>query len=66
MTIAEELAYDIEQLWIEGMNEPEIAETLGIGIEVVEGWAIANSLYDRGWEVKDDEEYYNPYATVNS
>ena len=66
MTIAEELAYDIEQLWIEGMNEPEIAETLGIGIEVVEGWAIANSLYDGGWEVEDDEEYYNPYATVNS
>lgn len=66
MTIEEGLAYDIEQLWIEGMNEPEIAETLGIGIEVVEGWAIANSLYDRDWEVKDDEEYYNPYATVNS
>lgn len=66
MIVNEELGYDIEQLWIEGVSDVEIAEQLGIGVEVVEGWITANGLNDQGWEIEDDEEYYNPFNTVNS
>jgi transposase len=59
ITINDELGYDIEQLWIEGASDREIAEYLNIGIEVVEGWVTANGL-------NSGEQSYDPYATINS
>jgi len=44
MTDLETVAYDIEQLWIEGVDNEGIALELDIGVEVVEGWLTANGL----------------------
>jgi transposase len=38
MSVMSELAYDIEQLYIEGKSVRTIATELNIGIELVEGW----------------------------
>jgi hypothetical protein len=54
----DELAYDIEQLWIEGESDIKIAETLQIPLEWVEGWTVANGLQQRA--------EYDPFSTINS
>jgi hypothetical protein len=53
-----ELAYDIEQLYIDGFNSRAIAEELGCPLEIVLG-ALAEMNVE-------DAEPFDPYATVNS
>ena len=60
MNILSDLSYDIEQLYIEGMSNQRIATELNIGLEVVEGWLMAQSLSN------DQTSDYDPYNTVNS
>jgi transposase len=52
-----ELAYDIEQLYIEGKSVRTIATELNVGIEIVEGWI---------HEVGVDDGEFDPHATMNS
>ena len=52
-----EIAYDIEQLFIEGLTEKNIAKTLDIPVEMVYDWLTTNGIQD---------EEYSPNATVNS
>ena len=68
-----ELAYDIEQLFIEGMSPPQIAKELGCPLSIVYDWLEAESLEDD--ETIDPAEWdqafpqdpeYDPYSTVNS
>lgn len=53
-----DLSYDIEQLYIEGMSAKAIARELGCPKSMVEDW------------IKDmncsEEAVYDPYETVNS
>ena len=49
-----ELSYDIEQLFIEGMDDAEIAETLQITVGEVGAWMKANGLAAE----EDPAEYY--------
>jgi transposase len=39
-----ELAYDIEQLYIEGLTEKNIAKTLDIPVEMVYDWLTINGI----------------------
>jgi transposase len=57
MSVMSELAYDIEQLYIEGKSVRTIATELNVGIEIVEGWI---------HEVGVDDEEFNPHGTMNS
>ena len=54
-----ELAYDIEQLYIDGFNSRAIAEELGCPLEIVLG-ALAEM------NVADSTEDFSPFDTVNS
>ena len=51
-----ELAYDIEQLYIEGKTASAIARELDCPIGIVKGWIEGNSVEDT-----DQEEVYSPY-----
>lgn len=53
------LAYDIEQLWIEGYKPTTIAGMLNCELDLVYAWIQLNSL-------SADETTYDPYDTVNS
>jgi len=53
-----DLAYDIEQLYIEGEHPVKIAGQLGIPLSMVYGW-----LTEVGVEA---EEEYSPHSTINS
>jgi hypothetical protein len=53
-----ELAYDIEQLWIEGYGPTTIAIMLECPLEVVYGWLESENL--------SKEDSFDPYETVNS
>ena len=57
MSVMSELAYDIEQLYIEGKSVRTIAVELNVGIEIVEGWIR---------EVGVDDGEFDPHATMNS
>ena len=58
MSIMKDLAYDIEQLYIEGFNSRAIAAELGCPIEVVLGALAEMSVED----VADQpHEEYSPY-----
>ena len=59
MSRMNELAYDIEQLFIEGYSPKTIAMMLECPVSVVYDW-----LEDTG--VGDEEESYDPFETVNS
>lgn len=59
MSKMSELAYDIEQMYIEGMSPRTIALTLECPIDIVYEWIEGNSL-------DADEEDFDPYSTVNS
>lgn len=61
MSKMNELAYDIEQLYIEGLNARYIARELNCPIEVVLSWIEAQSVAD-----SQHTEDYDPYLTVNS
>jgi len=60
-----ELAYDIEQLYIEGLNVGQIARELNCPKEIVFDWIAANSLkpFDE-WDVDAQErlikDIYDP------
>ena len=58
MSKMSDLAYDIEQLYIEGFNSRAIAEELGCPLEIVLGALEAMNV--------EDSEPFDPYATVNS
>lgn len=50
-------AYDIEQLYIEGLTEKNIAKTLDISVEFVYAWMELNSVAEKPQE----EEIYSPF-----
>jgi transposase len=52
-----EVAYDIEQLYIEGLTEKNIAKTLDIPVEMVYDWLETNGI---------DAEELSPHNTINS
>jgi len=52
MSKMSEIAYDIEQLFIEGLTEKNIAKTLDIPVELVYDWLSMNGI---------EEEVYSPY-----
>ena len=54
-----EVAYDIEQLYIEGEHPTKIAGQLGIPLSMVYGW-----LTEVG--VGAAEEEFSPHSTMNS
>jgi hypothetical protein len=58
MSVMSEVAYDIEQLYIEGEHPTKIAGQLGIPLSMVYGW-----LTEVGVEA---EEEYSPHSTINS
>ena len=60
MSGIKDLAYDIEQLYIDGLSAKSIARTLGCPIEQVLGF-----LEDIGVADTPQEEF-DPYQTVNS
>jgi hypothetical protein len=55
-----DLAYDIEQLYIEGLSAKSIAMTLGCPIELVLGALKEMNVAD------SPQEEYDPFQTVNS
>ena len=57
MTKMSDLDYDIEQLYIEGLTEKNIAKTLGCPVEMVYQWLENNGI------VSED---LSPHNTVNS
>jgi transposase len=65
-----ELAYDIEQLYIEGYSPKSIAVQLGCTLEMVYGWLEANSVNESTTDAADwdeiDADDFSPYTTSNS
>ena len=57
MSVMKDLAYDIEQLYIDGFNSRAIAEELGCPIEVVLGALKAMNVAD----APQEDEVYSPY-----
>jgi hypothetical protein len=55
-----ELAYEIEQLYIEGFSARSIAVELKCPIEIVYGWIESNSVADT------PQEDLSPFETINS
>jgi hypothetical protein len=53
-------AYDIEQLYIEGLTEKNISKTLDIPVEYVYAWMEMNGV------VETPHEEFGPYETMNS
>ncbi len=66
-----ELAYDIEQLYIEGLHPTKIAKQLGVPLSMVYDWLEGESLkpFDQ-WTEKAQKrlikDIYSPFCTVNS
>jgi hypothetical protein len=59
MSKVAELAYDIEQLYIEGYSPKSIALQLECPIEMVYDWIEGNGC-------EADDEDASPFATINS
>ena len=57
MSAMKDLAYDIEQLYIDGFNSRAIAEELGCPVEVVLGALEAMNVAD----TPQEDEIYSPY-----
>jgi uncharacterized protein YjcR len=65
-----ELAYDIEQLYIEGYNPKSIASQLDCPLELVYNWIETNGC-DVEAEIPEIESYnmdevFSPFSTSNS
>jgi hypothetical protein len=60
MSVMKDLAYDIEQLYIDGFNSRAIAEELGCPVEVVLGALEAMNVADT------PQEEFDPFETINS
>jgi transposase len=54
MSKVAELAYDIEQLYIEGLHPTKIAKELNCPLSIVYDWLESQSL-------EEGEEEYSPY-----
>ena len=61
MSRVAELAYDIEQLFIEGHGPKMIAMMLDCPVEVVYDWLAQENLED-----EEQLETFDPFETVNS
>ena len=64
MSKMSDLAYDIEQLYIEGHNPHTIARQLNCSVELVKDW-----MSEVGVESKPEACYVmdcDPYSTINS
>ena len=57
MSTLKDLAYDIQELYIEGFNSRAIADELGCPIEIVLGALEAMNVAD----APQEEEVYSPY-----
>jgi hypothetical protein len=57
MSKVAELAYDIEQLYIEGMSAWQIAQELDCPIGIVKGWIDGNGVAD----MPQEDEIFSPY-----
>ena len=57
MSKMSELAYDIEQLYIEGYSAKSIAVQLGCPVNIVQDWIETNSVAD----LPQEDEIYSPY-----
>jgi hypothetical protein len=64
MSKVAELAYDIEQMYINGWGAYKIAEVLECPIDVVEQWLADNNLGDFSDEIEDDEIAENVFARI--
>jgi uncharacterized protein YjcR len=60
MSKMSDLAYDIEQLYIEGYSPKTIAMMLGCPIEQVYGWIESEGVAEA------PQEEFGPYETMNS
>ena len=60
MSVMKDLAYDIEQLYIEGFSARSISVILECPIEIVHGWIEGNCVADQ------PQEDMSPYETINS
>jgi hypothetical protein len=60
MSIMKDLAYDIQELYIEGFNSRAIAAELGCPIEIVLGALEAMNVAD------SPQDEFNPFDTMNS
>jgi hypothetical protein len=64
-----DVAYDIEQLYIEGFKPTTIAAQLDIPLSLVYDWLEQTNLDDdvdaQDWDEIEAEEY-DPYQTMNS
>ena len=66
-----ELAYDIEQLYIEGLNAGQIARQLNCPKEIVLDWIADQSLkpfdeWDEDAQERLIKDIYSPHETINS
>jgi transposase len=65
-----ELAYDIEQLYIEGYSPKSIAVQLECPLSVVYDWLEATNVSDSKADAAEWDEIeaddFNPYDTINS
>ena len=65
-----ELAYDIEQLYIEGYSPKSIAVQLECPLSVVYDWLEATNVSDTKADAAEWDELeaddFNPYDTINS
>ena len=57
MSKVAELAYDIEQLYIDGMSAWQIAQELNCPIGIVKGWIDGNGVAD----MPQEDEIFSPY-----
>ena len=60
MSVMKDLAYDIEQLYIEGFSARSISVMLECPREIVDGWIEGNYVADQ------PQEDLSPYETINS
>ena len=62
MSKVAELAYDIEQLYIEGFSPKSIAAQLECPLEMIYDWLDANSVSSKTDAVEWDEVEEEPYS----
>ena len=60
MSVMSELAYDIEQLYIEGLSAGAIARELNCPLGIVQDWLSEIGV------AETPQEVYNPFETINS
>jgi len=60
MSVMSELAYDIEQLYIEGFSPISISTQLGCPVDIVYDWLESIGV------AESPQEDFNPFETINS